>query len=203
MSTSRRCLLASSLARLIQKERGGGHILEGYFPEQAGRCSCERIDGRSASLLLITDGPDGSVTEHAVIPRAHAEALLAVTAGGVDYIRTSLSVGPQEVHINHFLTPGPLETIDVAFGSVQEARTFQPLPWFGPEVSTDPHYGNPALALAGLAPVPEVPLTDAALNSLLDTLENRFAAPRPQSRRVVPGGLGPRQAEDTSSSRSR
>jgi hypothetical protein len=50
------------------------------------------------------------------------------------------------------------------------------LEWFGPEVTADPRYTNQAIALRGLDEVPEIPLSDVALNSLIDTLEGRFPA---------------------------
>jgi CYTH domain-containing protein len=174
MSTSRRFLLASSLARLIQTERGGQRIVEGYFPERDGRCSCVRLDGRTGSLILITHRSNGPAEEPAEIPLAHAEVLLAVATGEVDYVHTSLFLGA-DAHVSRFTVPGPLDLIDVTFEHEQEAREFQPPAWFGPEVGADPRFRNQSLALDGLAPAPELPLTDEALNTLLDTLENRRA----------------------------
>ncbi len=172
MSTSRRFLLASSLARLIQMERGGQRIVEGYFPERDGRCSCVRLDGRAGCLILITHGSNGPAEEPTEIPLAHAEVLLAVTTAEVGYVRTSLFLGAA-VHVSRFAVPGPLDLIDVTFEHEQEAKEFQPPVWFGPEVSADPRFRNQSLALTGLAPAPELPLTDEALNTLLDILENR------------------------------
>ncbi len=178
MSTSRRFLLASSLTRLVQKERGGQTVVEGYFPERGGRSSCVRLAGRSTSLVLISPGPDGPIEEQAEIPRAHAEALLAVTAGEAEFSCTALSIGPREIRIMRFIRPGPLDIIDVAFERDEEARDFQPPAWFGPEVSADARYRNQSIALEG-APEPlEVPLTNQALDSLLDTLENRAVSRR-------------------------
>jgi hypothetical protein len=68
------------------------------------------------------------------------------------------------------------------FDTDEEARGFRPLEWFGPEVTADPRYTNRAIALRGLDEAPEIPLSDAALNSLIDTLEGRFPA---QSRMAV------------------
>ncbi len=72
--------------------------------------------------------------------------------------------------------PGPLDLISVRFEHDEEARDFQPLPWFGPEVTTETSYQNRMIALKGLPAVAEVPVSDAALNSLLDTLDNRFGS---------------------------
>jgi hypothetical protein len=44
----------------------------------------------------------------------------------------------------------------------------------GPEVTGDARFTTQALALRGLDEALDIPLSDAALNSLLDTLENRF-----------------------------
>ena len=64
----------------------------------------------------------------------------------------------------------------VEFTSDGEARGFRPLEWFGPEVTADPRYTNQSIALRGLDEAPEILLSDAALNSLIDTLEGRFPA---------------------------
>ena len=46
----------------------------------------------------------------------------------------------------------------------------------GPEVTADRRYTNQSIAFRGLAETPEIPLSDVALNSLIDTLEGRFPA---------------------------
>jgi CYTH domain-containing protein len=176
MTTTRRFLLASSLARLIEKERGGHRVTEGYFPICADRSSYVQLAGSTGSLVLITTGPGASVESRTEVPRAHAEALLTVTAGAVDYVRTDLSIGPCEVSIRHFITPGPLDLISVEFEREEEAREFLPLPWFGPEVTADHDCQNQTIALEGLQPAPDVALSNGAVDALLDTLENRFAA---------------------------
>ncbi|MBZ6079329.1 hypothetical protein [Microvirga puerhi] len=170
--------MASSLARLIRKERGGTRVTEGHFPNQADRSSYVHIEGDQGSLVLITNGPGAPMEERTAVPRSHAEALLDVTPGKVDYVRTDLSIGSQEVHISRFVTPGPLDLIVVEFEDGNNAKDFRPLPWFGPEVTTEAAYQNRSIALNGLPPALDVPLSNAALNSLLDTLENRFSSSR-------------------------
>jgi CYTH domain-containing protein len=185
MVAYRRYLIASSLARLIRKERGGNRITEGHFPNQADRSSFVIVDGDKGSLVLVNTGPNGPVEERTDVPRAHAEALLDVTPGKIDYLLTHLTVGTRDVQIARFVTPGPLDMISVSFESEEEARDFRPLSWFGPEITADTAYQNRAIALNGPPQVPEVPLTNAALNSLLDTLENRYSGGRsyaPQTR---------------------
>ena len=81
MITTRRYLIASSLARLIRKERGGNRLTEGHFPNQADRSSFVVIDGDKGSLVLVTSGGGGPVEERTDVPRTHAEALLDVTPG--------------------------------------------------------------------------------------------------------------------------
>lgn len=178
MSISRRYLIASSLARLIRKERGGNRVTEGHFPNQADRSSYVIIDGDKGSLVLITTGAGIPIEERTDVPRTHAEALLDVTPGKVDYVRTSIAVGTRDVHVNRYVTPGPLDLISVEFESEEEARDFRPLSWFGPDVTDDVAYQNRSIALEGLPPGPDVPISNAALNSLLDTLENRYVPAR-------------------------
>ncbi|WP_245272856.1 hypothetical protein [Microvirga lotononidis] len=43
-------------------------------------------------------------------------------------------------------------------------------------MTADPRYTNQSIALRGLNETPEIPLSDAALNSLIDTLGGRFPA---------------------------
>lgn len=194
MVAYRRYLIASSLARLIRKERGGNRVTEGHFPNQADRSSFVIVDGEKGSLVLLHAGANGPVEERTEVPRAHAEALLDVTPGKIDYLLTHLTVGTRDIQIARFVTPGPLDMISVSFESEEEARDFRPLSWFGPDVTSEVAYQNRAIALNGPPQVPEVPLSNAALNSLLDTLENRYSsgrsyAPQAQMRNPAEGDL--------------
>lgn len=178
MVAYRRYLIASSLARLIRKERGGNRVTEGHFPNQADRSSFVIVDGDKGSLVLVQAGASGPVEERTEVPRAHAEALLDVTPGKLDYLLTHLTVGTRDIQIARFVTPGPLDMISVSFESEEEARDFRPLSWFGPDVTQEATYQNRSIALNGPPQVPEVPLSNSALNSLLDTLENRYSTGR-------------------------
>jgi hypothetical protein len=178
MVTSRRYLIASSLARLIRKERGGNRVTEGHFPNQADRSSFVVVEGEKGSLVLVHASPGGPIEERTEVPRAHAEALLDVTPGKLDYLLTHLTVGTRDIQIVRFVTPGPLDLISVSFESEDEARDFRPLSWFGPDVTTEAVYQNRSIALEGAPQAPDVPMSNAALNSLLDALENRYVAPR-------------------------
>lgn len=174
MTIRRRFLLASSLARLIQRERGGLHQIEGFFPEQKDRTSWVRLDETRALLILRTAGPYGDVEEHTEVPPSHAQALLDVCAGEIDYTRTALTIGQRQIFVDQFARPRALYLISVEFENNEEAKGFHPLPWFGPEVTAEARYSNQALALRGIDQSPDVPLSDTALNSVLDTLENRL-----------------------------
>jgi CYTH domain-containing protein len=173
MSLTRRFLLAPSLSRLIEKERGGLRITEGYFPDQSDQNIYVRIEEGMGTLVLMASGAGEAVEEPAELPRAHAEALLAFAAGGIDYRRIDLRIGTHSAHISRFFTPERLDLIAVESGQEEQARKFQPPPWFGPEVTAEPTYRNRSVALAGRPAAPEVELTNAALDSLLDVLENR------------------------------
>jgi len=190
MITTRRYLIASSLARLIRKERGGNRLTEGHFPNQADRSSFVVIDGDKGSLVLVTSGGGIPVEERTDVPRTHAEALLDVTPGKVDYVRSTLSIGAREVRVDRFVTPGPLDLISVDFDKEDDSRDFRPLPWFGPEVTGEAGYQNRAIALEGLPPSLDVPLSNAALNTLLDTLEGRLGANRNYAPQKAPRDNG-------------
>jgi CYTH domain-containing protein len=173
MTVRRRFLLASSFARLIQRERGGLRHVEGFFPERRGRTSCVRLEEDRGLLILKTVGPDGEVEEQTEIPVAHAHALLEVCAGEVDYTRAAVPISEGHALVDGILRPRVLHLVTMEFDT-EEARGFHPPEWFGREVTADPRYTHQSIALRGLAEAPEIPLSDAALNSLIDTLEGRF-----------------------------
>ena len=172
MIVRRRFLLASSLARLVQRERGGLRQIEGFFPEQKHRTSWVRLEENRALLVLRTAGPDGDIEEQTEVPAAHGHALLDVCAGEVDYTRTRLRIGDRDALIDQFMRPKGLYFVSVEFQNEEEARRFDPLPWFGPEVTMETRYGNQSLALRGIEQSQDAPLTNMALESVLDTLEN-------------------------------
>jgi CYTH domain-containing protein len=166
-------VIAPSLARLIRNERGGERVLEGYFPDQPIRSTYVQIEETRSSLILEA-GADEASEERTDLPPAHAQALLAVSQGQVEYLRTSLPIGSREIQAFHFVRPGPLDLVAVASTS-EEGQDLHPLPWFGPEVSAEPTYQHRRLAFEGAPEPPEVEVTNAALNSLLDLLEDRFS----------------------------
>jgi CYTH domain-containing protein len=172
MSITRHFLLAPSLARLIEKERGGRPVTEGYFPDQSDRSLYVRVEEGTGTLILVMPGPRGPVETPADLPHGHAEALLGLTAGEVAYRRIDLSVAAPDAYVSRIMAPGPLDLITVAFEQEEQAREFEPLPWFGPEVTNEPGYRTRSLALAGHPTMREVELTNAALDSLLDVLDD-------------------------------
>jgi CYTH domain-containing protein len=190
MTIRRRFLLAQSFARLIQRERGGLRQVEGFFPKQRDRTSWVRIEESRGLLILRSAGPDGDIEEEIEVPVRHAHALLDVCAGEVDYSRTALPISDRYALIDQIVRPRVLHLITLEFATEAEAQVFQPLEWFGPEVTGDPRYTYHSIALEGLDEVSEISLSDAALNSLIDTLEGRFpaqtwmATSRPKARQV-------------------
>ena len=140
MTVVRRFLMASSLARLISRERGSRPIIEGYFAAQQGRVSYVFQDGERSQLVLGSE-PTGSalVEERTDIPPAHAEALLAVCAGRLTLERSALGIdGGAEVLIERIIEPGPLNTVTVEFHNEEEAEAFTPPAWFGPKSRPNP-----------------------------------------------------------------
>ncbi|MCJ2117896.1 hypothetical protein MKK65_15205 [Methylobacterium sp. J-001] len=175
MSTIRRFLVAPSLVRLIRKERGGARITEGHFAAQGGRSSYVRVDGQVCQLVLVNKGPDGIPAEERTdVPRAHGDALLDVCPGKAAYDRTVLTIGGREVTIDRYVTPGNLDLISVAFDNDGDAAGFQAPNWFGREVSSEPAFERQALAIQGVPAAEEVPLSNAALDAVLDLIEPRF-----------------------------
>ena len=178
MSTTRCFLLASSPARLIEKERGGHRVTEGYFPDQPHRSTYVRVEEGIGSLILVRHSSGEQVEEPAELSPNQTEALLNLAQGGVAYRRIPLGLGSSRAEVRRFTAPGLLDLILVEFEQDRQAQDFQTLGWFGPEVTSEPAYQNRSIALAGLPEAPEVYLTDAGINSLLDTLENRSGARR-------------------------
>jgi CYTH domain-containing protein len=176
MTVRRRFLLTPSFARLIRRERGGLRHVEGFFPEQRDRSSWVRLEEDKGLLILTTVSPDGEIEDQTEIPAAHAHALLEVCAGEVEYTRTVVPIGVGHALVDEFIRPRILHFVTVEFDTEEEARGFRPLEWFGPEVTADRRYTNQAIALRGLDEAAEIPLSDVALNSLIDTLEGRFPA---------------------------
>ena len=182
MSVVRRFLVAPSLVRLLRKERGGARITEGYFAPQAGRTSFVRLQGNNCFLVLVTGAEGATSEERTEVPRAHGDALLDVCAGKAIYERTAVALAGTEALVDRYVRPAGLDLVSLVFEEAEAAKTFVPPVWFGAEVSTDAAYDGQAIALTGVPSAGEVPLSNAALDAVLDLIEPRFGSARP----VVP-----------------
>jgi len=198
MTSTRAFLLASGLARLIERERAGTLVRQGYFPEQPQRSTHVQLTGEVGHLVLTSHSAKGPAEDAAEISPRQAEVLLALCAGQVEYLSISIEIGSQVASILRFVTPAQLDLISMAFRDDKTARKFQPPAWFGPEVSADPSYRLRSIALASQPTMPEVEVTNAALISLLDTVDHRdqAAEPRPTGRiQAAPSPEAPFDAE--------
>ena len=137
MTVVRRFLLASSLARLIARDRGSNSITEGYFAGQQGQVSYVALDAERAGLVLTSEAAGSApMEERTEIPRAHAEALLDVCAGRLTLERSTLPIdGGAEVLIERIAQPRAINTVTAEFHNPDEAQAFTPPPWFGPEIT--------------------------------------------------------------------
>jgi len=197
MTIIRRFLLAPSFARLVRKERGSVRMTEGYFPTQSGRNSHVLVEAGQCHLVLVT--PEDGAEERTEVPRAHADALLDVCAGKTVYERTRVAIGGgREALVDRITHPGALDLVSVEFDDRDAAATFLSPPWFGPETTADAAFDRRAIALGGLPAAGEVALSNAALEALLDMLEDRFG----RSRSISAPSAPRRMATRTSSARS-
>ena len=90
--------------------------------------------------------------------------------------RTTVPIGEGHALVDEIIWPRVLHLVTIEFDTEETAKGFHPIEWFESEVTADPRYTHHSIALRGLDEVPEIPLSDAALNSLIDTLESRFPA---------------------------
>jgi CYTH domain-containing protein len=176
MKTARRFLLASSLARLITRDRAvDGHIVEGYLSVKPGNHQFVSITADECHLVLPLLGPGGELTEdRASLPRAHADALIKLSVGQISYDRRWLpteSVSSHKVVLDRIVSPGSCDVVTVEFDDVPQAEAFEVPLWFGPEVTTEYSYERRHIALNGVPSHPEVPLTDLQLEAALDLLD--------------------------------
>lgn len=172
MAVARRFLIASSLTRLIRKERGSERVIEGHFAPQSERQSHVRIEKGQAYLVLTSLDADVPAAEDWTdVPRSHAEALLEVCPGTVVFERSRVRLRNHEAVVDRFITPGPLDVVSVEFASPADADAFLPPVWFGSEVTSDDSYTNRMIAIVGRPRAPEAPLSNAALETALDLLE--------------------------------
>ncbi|KAA2237327.1 hypothetical protein [Salinarimonas soli] len=177
MPNERRFLIASSLARLIQKERGlGSRIVEGYFAPRPDRKQIVRIENGGAQLILVSTAQNGTTEEErAEVPRAHAEALLDVAQGKVAFARGTVPLqGGREVALDRFMIPTRIDVLSVTFPEGERPEAFQPPAWFGREITGEGGFELNAIAMNGAPDVGDINVSNSALESLLDSLEQRF-----------------------------
>ncbi|MCJ2028941.1 hypothetical protein MKK50_05910 [Methylobacterium sp. J-043] len=180
MSVVRRFLVAPSLVRLLRKERGGARVTEGYFAPQAGRTSFVRLQGTNCFLVLMTGAEGAMAEERTEVPRAHGDALLDVCQGRAVYERTTVSLGGSvEALVDRYVRPSGLDIVSLVFSDASAAQGFTPPVWFGAEVTTDKAYDGQSIAITGVPNPGDIPLSNAALDAVLDLIEPRFGSNRP------------------------
>src|SRR4051812_33118228 len=169
----RRFLVASSLARLIRREGGvAGRIVEGYFPARPDRDHFVSLEPGHSYLVLAPAREGAGEVEQTEVPRAQAEALLAVCAGKVGFECTLVPLRDgQQALLQRFVAPGVLDLLSVEFAAGEDADGFVPPAWFGPGGTQNPAYHRGSLARAGLPASENIPLSNAMLEELLDLLE--------------------------------
>ena len=172
MSSVRRFVIASSIARLITRERHDVRIVEGHFPASHERRSHVLFEGRTCHLVLVTK-PDTEweEEERTEVPAKQGEFLMEVCAGSLAYHRSSIEVDGRPVRIESFRLPEGLHLIEVQFDEPDQVYDFDPPIWFGPEVTGDAGYERNAIATKGLPDQPKIAVSDDAINALLDYLD--------------------------------
>lgn len=172
MSTIRRFLVASSIARLITRERSAKRIVEGHFPASDDRLSYVLFADSLCQLVLVTNpGSDSEEEERTEVPAKQGEFLMQVCTGSLAYQRCSVDVGGHAAHLSSFRIPEGLHLIEVEFEDPGQAPEFEPAAWFGLEVTGEAGYDHNTIATIGLPHQPEVALSDDALHAVLDLLE--------------------------------
>jgi CYTH domain-containing protein len=174
----RRFIIASAPARLIRKDNGVvGRVVEGYFPARPDREHFVSIEPGRCYLVLAAAWQDGGDEERTEVPRSQAEALMPLCVGKVGFECTTMRLrGRLEALLKHFVAPGPLDLLSVEFEAEADAEAFVPPAWFGPEVTQDAAYDGGSFARLGIPASDEIPLSNAMLEELLDTLEESVTA---------------------------
>jgi len=177
MAVSLRFLISPSLSRLIRREYGSEQIREGYFVPQSGRQSHIKISATEAQLVLTSlDAEPAAAEDYVELPRAHAEAMLQVSAGTLAIERSVVPLRDHRAFVDRFFAPGPLDLVSVDFGSEGGAADFVAPVWFGADVSHEEGYLNRVMALSGLPSASVVEASNAALEALLDIIEGNSNA---------------------------
>lgn len=151
--------------------------MEGYFRSENGWESCVRVSGQDCDLVLARAGAAGMPSEQTPIPHGHLNALLQACVGRVEYeqLRFPVDRGLEAV-IDCYAVPHGVDVASVRFNDAAAASRFSPPSWFGAEVSGEGAFRRFALAMNGPPDIPEVPLSNAALNAILNIIEDRYAS---------------------------
>jgi len=123
MSSTRVFLLSPALARLIERDRAGERVRQGYFPEQPDRSTHVQVTGDAGHLILVSHSARGPVEDAAEISLPQAEALLALTAGQVEYLSVAIDVGSHVATIQRFVTSAPFDLISLVFRDDKTVRS--------------------------------------------------------------------------------
>jgi CYTH domain-containing protein len=175
-----------------------GQVVEGYFPAHPDRDLFVSLEPDACYLVLTPTREDARPEQRTPIPQAQAEALLALCAGQVTFACTILRLrGGREALLQRFITPEPLDLLSLEFADQVDAHAFIAPAWLGPEVTQDPAYDRASLARVGLPAPEELPLSNAALHELLDTLEEASIAAQLR-RQIAPRASQSRSANEAS-----
>jgi CYTH domain-containing protein len=175
MNRTRCFVVAPSLARLIENERGAHRLTEGFFPEKTDRSIYVRVGSGANELVLVERSPDGEVERAVPLSPNQAIALLELAASRVEYRQATLELRDLTVIIRRLTTPGLINLATIEFDHEEQARAFEPPPWLGAEVAKMPEYQHRRIAFHGQPEIPEVEISDMALHNLLDVLEGPSA----------------------------
>lgn len=122
--------------------------------------------------MLQGSSDGGTFEERTKIPTAQAEALLQVSEGKIGYRRSQLRIGIEvDATLDRFEQPAGLDLVVLQFADQNEADGFSPLPWLGPEVTSEDRFSRRTLAVAG-APIEEaVEASNRSLIALVEMLD--------------------------------
>ena len=165
--------ISPALVRVILRDRPvSTNVVEGYLPRAPGKTQFVRLEAAGSHLVLQVSSDGGMVEERTKIPTAQAEALLQVSEGKIGYRRSQLRIGIDvDAMLDRFEQPAGLDLVVLQFANQNEADGFSPLPWLGPEVTSEDRFSRRMLAVAG-APIGEaVEASNRSLIALVEMLE--------------------------------
>jgi CYTH domain-containing protein len=203
--------ISPALVRVILRDRPvSTNVVEGYLPRARGKTQFVRLEAAGSHLVLQVSSDGGTLEERTKIPTAQAEALLQVSEGKIGYRRSQLRIGIEvDATLDRFEQPAGLDLVVLQFADQNEADGFSPLPWLGPEVTSEDRFSRRTLAVAG-APIEEaVEASNRSLIALVEMLEQsgglrHLSAPAlGTSLQTSVGPASETQAEEAPSRRAR